>query len=178
MSEQPATQALGSTTVVFGWVEETQVQQVLHASDGFQLMLGICVAGFGGAAAGVVALAAGALHPIALYLILCVFGTATLLAGAFAGREFARYRKVRAQLAAATAKVPVPVLLVTPGQPSFSVGGYGVAASTQVFQGLPVQQGSTRGPGAESATEGSLAPEGNDEGDSDQEGTGQPVGDT
>jgi hypothetical protein len=38
MTEQPAsqstTQALGSTTVVFGWVEESRVQEVLHASGG------------------------------------------------------------------------------------------------------------------------------------------------
>ena len=55
MTEQPAsqstTQTLGSTTVVFGWVEESRVQEVLHASDGFQTLLGVTLAGVGGAVA-------------------------------------------------------------------------------------------------------------------------------
>jgi len=154
MSDQPATGTLGSTTVVFGWVEENQVQQMLHASDGFQLMLGISLAGFGGLAAGLVALAAGALHPIALYLILCVLGTATLLVGGFAKREYARYRAVRSQLTAATARVPVPVLLVTPGQPSFTVGGQAVGGSAQLVPGLqPVQPSDTPDPDTSATAE-------------------------
>jgi hypothetical protein len=127
MTEQPAsqstTQALGGTTVVFGWVEEARVQEVLHASDGFQALLAITLAGVGGAAAAGVTLAAGVTHPVTLYLILAVAVTITVIAGLFGAREYRRYRKVRQSLGAVTAKVPVPVLLVTPGSPSFTVGG-------------------------------------------------------
>lgn len=127
MTEQPAsqstTQALGSTTVVFGWVEESRVQEVLHASDGFQTLLGVTLAGVGGAVAAGVTLAAGVTHPVTLYLILAVAVTITVVVGLFGAREYLRYREVRQNLGAATAKVPVPVLLVTPGSPSFTVGG-------------------------------------------------------
>jgi hypothetical protein len=91
----------------------------------------------------VVALTAGAVHPIALYLLLCVLGTATVIAGAFAGREFDRYRKVRRRLAAATVRVPVPVLLTTPGPPSFTVGGQVVGGHTQIVQDVPPVQTDT-----------------------------------
>ncbi len=127
MTEQPAsqttTQALGSTTVVFGWVEESRVQEVLHASDGFQTLLGITFAGVGGTVAALVTLAAGVPHPVTLYLILAVTVTITVVAGLFGAREYLRYRDVRRSLGATTARVPVPVLLVTPGSPSFTVGG-------------------------------------------------------
>jgi hypothetical protein len=127
MQEQPAnqttTQALGSTTVVFGWVEESRVQEVLHASDGFQTLLGVTLAGAGGIVAALVTLAAGVPHPGTLYLILAVTVTIVVVAGLFGLREYLRYRKVRRSLGAATAQVPVPVLLVTPGVPSFAVGG-------------------------------------------------------
>lgn len=128
MTEQPpasltATQALGSTTVVFGWVEESRVEEVLHASDGFQALLGITLAGAGGMVAALVTLAAAVQHPVTLYLILAVTVTITLVAGGFGAREYFRYRKVRRSLGAAAARVPVPVLLVTPGSPSFTVGG-------------------------------------------------------
>ena len=127
MTERPpaqsTSQTLGGTTVVFGWVEEARVQEVLHASDGFQALLAITLAGVGGAAAAAVTLAAGVTHPVTLYLILAVAITITLVAGLFGAREYVRYRGVRRRLGAATAKVPVPVLLVTPGAPSFTVGG-------------------------------------------------------
>lgn len=127
MTEQPAsqstTQALGGTTVVFGWVEEAKVQELLHASDGFQALLAVTLAGVGAAAAAGVTLAAGVTHPVTLYLILAVAVTITVIAGLFGGREYRRYREVRQSLGAATVRVPVPVLLVTPGAPSFTVGG-------------------------------------------------------
>ena len=127
MTEQPAsqstTQTLGSTTVVFGWVEESRVQEVLHASDGFQTLLGVTLAGVGGAVAALVTLAAGVTHPVTLYLILAVTVTIAVVVGLFGAGEYLRYRKVRQNLGAATAKVPVPILLVTPGSPSFTVGG-------------------------------------------------------
>lgn len=169
MTEQSTTQALGSTTVVFGWVEEAWVQQVLHASDGFQLLLAITLAGFGGAVADGVALVAGALHPIGLYLILCGLLVGTGLAGVMMVREYNRYRKVRRQLLAATARMPVSVWLVTPGpaSPSFTVGGQeqvgqnlgltqpGTTLSSQM--GLPVADSETRVPDhpAEGGVEGS-----------------------
>jgi len=127
MTEQPASQstthALGGTTVVFGWVEEARVQEVLHASDGFQALLAITLAGVGGGAAAGVTLAAGVTHPVTLYLILAVTVTITVVAGLFGAREYLRYRKVRQSLGAVTARVPVPIFLVTPGAPSFTVGG-------------------------------------------------------
>jgi hypothetical protein len=127
MTEQPVpqstTQALGGTTVVFGWVEEARVQEVLHASDGFQALLAITLAGVGGDVAAAVTLAAGVTHPFTLYLILAVTVTITVIAGLFGAREYRRYHEVRQSLGAATARVPVPVLLVTPGPPSFTVGG-------------------------------------------------------
>lgn len=123
--------ALGGTTVVFAWVEESRVQQVLHASDDFQLMLAITLTGFGGCAAALIALAAGALHPMALYLILSALAAVTLLAGGFAWREFVRCRQVRSQLAAGTVRVPVPVLLVMTESPSFTLGGHGPVGSSE-----------------------------------------------
>jgi hypothetical protein len=127
MVEQPVpqstTHALGGTTVVFGWVEEARVQEVLHASDGFQMLLAVTLAGAGAAAASGVTLAAGVTHPGTLYLILAVAVTITVVIGAFCAREYLRYRSVRRTLGAVTARVPVPVLLVTPGTPSFTVGG-------------------------------------------------------
>jgi hypothetical protein len=122
MTGQP-TQTLGSTTVVFGWVEESRVHEVLHASDGFQVLLAISLAGIGASVAAAVALAAGALHPIAMYLILCGLAAGTTVPAVMTVREYRRYSRVRAQLATATARVPVPVLLVTPGPPTFTVGG-------------------------------------------------------
>jgi hypothetical protein len=136
MTEPSTTQALGSTTVVFGWVEEARVQEVLHASDGFQVLLAITLAGLGGSASAEIALGAGALHPIAIYLIPCALLASSAVAGTMMVREFRRYRRVRSQLMAATAKVPVPVLLVTPGSPSFTVGGYGHAGSGPIVQNL------------------------------------------
>ncbi len=140
MTEQPpsqsTTQALGGTTVVFGWVEETRVQEVLHASDGFQTLLAITLAGVGGAVAASVTLAAGVTHPFTLYLILAVAVTIAVVAGGFGVREYLRYRKVRRSLGAATARVPVPVLLVAPGSPSFTVGGqhpFAVGGQQQAF---------------------------------------------
>ncbi len=121
--EGPASQTLGGTTVVFGWVEESRVQEVLHASDGFQVLLAISLAGIGASVAAAVALAAGALHPIAMYLILSGLIAGTTIPAIMAVREYRRYRKVRAQLSQATAHVPVPVFLVTPGTPTFTVGG-------------------------------------------------------
>jgi hypothetical protein len=114
---------LGSTTVVFGWVEESLVKEALHASDGFQMLLAITLAGLGASAAVAVALAAGALHPIAMYLILCAVLAGTVIPAVMAVREYRRYRQVRARLLAGTAHVPVPVMLVTPGAPTFTVGG-------------------------------------------------------
>jgi hypothetical protein len=123
MTGDPTTRTLGSTTVVFGWVEESRVQEVLHASDGFQVLLAISLAGLGASVAAAVALAAGALHPIAMYLILCGLVAGTAIPAIMTVREYRRYRQVRARLSAATAQVPVPVLLVTPGAPTFTVGG-------------------------------------------------------
>jgi hypothetical protein len=122
-ASQSTTQALGGTTVVFGWVEEAKVQELLHASDGFQALLAVTLAGVGAAAAAGVTLAAGVTHPVTLYLILAVAVTITVIAGLFGAREYRRYREVRQSLGAATVRVPVPVLLVTPGPPSFTVGG-------------------------------------------------------
>jgi hypothetical protein len=155
MTEQPVsqstTQALGGTTVVFGWVEEARVQEVLHASDGFQALLAITLAGVGGAVAAGVTLVAGVTHPFTLYLILAVAVTITVIAGLFGAREYLRYRKVRQSLGAATARVPVPVLLVTPGSPSFTVGwtaalrGRGPAASLRfTYRGSPCIRGDCR----------------------------------
>lgn len=123
MNEQSTTQTLGGTTVVFGWIEEARVEQVLHASDGFQLLLGISLAGLGGVIACAVGLGAGALHPIGLYIVLAGLLVATVITGALAGREFKRYHSARKELRSVTARVPVPVVLVTPGSPSFTVGG-------------------------------------------------------
>lgn len=123
MTSESSTRALGSTTVVFGWVEESLVQEILHASDGFQVLLAVTLAGIGASVAVVVALAAGALHPIAMYLILSAVLTGTALAAAVTIREYRRYRRVRSRLLDRTAHVPVPVLLTTPGAPTFTVGG-------------------------------------------------------
>ena len=99
------------------------MQEVLHASDGFQVLLAISLAGLGASIAAAVALAAGALHPIAMYLILCGLLAGTLIPAIMTIREYGRYRAVRARLLAGTVQVPVPVLVVTPGAPSFTVGG-------------------------------------------------------
>ena len=50
-----------------------------YASDGFQALLAITLAGVGGAAAAGVTLAAGVTHPVTLYLILAVTVTITVV---------------------------------------------------------------------------------------------------
>lgn len=129
MTQESATRTLGSTTIVFGWVEKSRVEEVLHASDGFQVLLAITLAGLGASAAAGLALAAGALHPIAMYLILCALLAGTAIPAIMTVREYRRYSKVRERLVAGTVQVPVPMMLVTPGPPTFTVGGQGTVAT-------------------------------------------------
>ncbi len=166
MTGEPTTRALGSTTVVFGWVEESRVQEVLHASDGFQVLLAITLAGLGASVAAAVALAAGALHPIAMYLILCGLLAGTAIPAVMTIREYRRYRRVRTGLLAGTAQVPVPVLLVTPGAPSFTVGGQSIVTgltpqgpvySAPSVAGTKGTDSASAGVGGE-ATRGELGP--------------------
>jgi hypothetical protein len=123
VTQGSSTRTLGSTTIVFGWVEKSHVDEMLHASDGFQLLLAITLAGLGASAAAGVALVAGALHPIAMYLVLCALLAGTAIPAIMTIREYRRYRAVRERLTAGTVQVPVPMMLVTPGVPTFSVGG-------------------------------------------------------
>lgn len=153
MTGESSTRTLGSTTVVFGWVEESLVQEVLHASDGFQVLLAITLAGLGASVAVVVALAAGALHPIAMYLILSAVLTGTAISAIMTVREYLRYRQVRSRLLAGTAHVPVPVLLMTPGAPTFTVGGQspviGMTPETSVTATAPSSDASLTDTGDE-----------------------------
>jgi hypothetical protein len=129
VTQESVTRTLGSTTIVFGWVEKSHVEEVLHASDGFQQLLAVTLAGLGASVAAGVALAAGALHPIAMYLILCALLAGSAIPAIMTFREYRRYRKVRERLVAGTMQVPVPMTLVTPGQPTFSVGGQGTVTA-------------------------------------------------
>jgi hypothetical protein len=126
------TQALGATTVIFRWVEESKVQQLMHASDGFQQMLALTVAGTGASVTAVVTLAAGAQHPLALYVLLSGLGAATVLAGGFTWRGFLRCRRLRSQLTVGAVTVPVPVLLVTPGRRRSPRAGGGLPTPLRV----------------------------------------------
>jgi hypothetical protein len=136
MTEQPTTRTLGNTTVVLRWVERDRAEQVIHASDGFQILLAITLAAAGAEAAAVVALATGLLHPIPMYLIVCGLGVATVVLGIVTFRDYTRLRKIRAQLDAATVQVPIPLTLATPAAaPTFTSYGLGQASPAQI-QGI------------------------------------------
>jgi hypothetical protein len=122
MSDQSSTQALGHTTVVLRWVERPRVEEFLHASDGFQVLLAFTLAAAGASLSCSIVIAAGVLHPIGMYLFLCGLIVGTLVLGALVMREFRRVQRVRKGLDSATVEVPVPLSLVTPGAaPTFSV---------------------------------------------------------
>jgi hypothetical protein len=136
--DQFTTTELGKTTFVFGYVEESLVQEFLHASDGFQFLLAISLTGAGASADAFVALGAGALHPVAMYLSLCGLLAVTAVTGGMTVREYLRTRRVRSRLSAATVRVPVPLMLVTPGSPSFTmaVSAVGGKSEGEIAQGL------------------------------------------
>jgi hypothetical protein len=128
VTQDTGTRTVGSATKVFGWVEKSQVEEFLHASDGFQLLLAITLAGIGATAAAVVALAAGALHPIAMYLLLCALLAGTAVPAIMTIREYRRYKQVRARLTTETVQMPVPMMLTisgppNSGPPTFYLGG-------------------------------------------------------
>jgi hypothetical protein len=87
MSEPTSTGSGTSNTLAIGWVREEHVEALVHASDDFNLLLAIALAFLGAAVAAAVALAAGALHPLLLYLIVAGAGGIGGFAGLLANRE-------------------------------------------------------------------------------------------
>jgi len=74
------------------------VDALVHASDNFNLLVAITLALLAAAAAAGIALGAGALHPLWIYLILAACGSCTVFGAVMALRENRIVRRVRAQL--------------------------------------------------------------------------------
>jgi hypothetical protein len=93
---QPVTTGAGSTTTfVIRWVQEMQVDALVHATDNFNLLLSIMLGFLAAAAAAGIALGAGALHPVLIYLILIGCGGCAALAGFLTWREHGNVCEVR-----------------------------------------------------------------------------------
>jgi hypothetical protein len=111
MSQQVTTGAGSTTTFVIRWVQEMQVDALVNATDNFNLLLTITLAFLAAAAAAGIALGAGALHPVLIYLILAGCGGCAALAGVLTWRENTNVREARVKIRAATTEYHVPFTL-------------------------------------------------------------------
>jgi hypothetical protein len=128
MSE-PVTSGNSSTTsFVIRWVQEIQVNALVHASDNFNVLIGAALALLAAAVAAAIALGAGALHPVVVYVVLgaCVFGA--LITGGLSRREYLNVRRIRSEIRAATTEYRVPFTLTTgtSAVPAVTIGAAGI----------------------------------------------------
>jgi hypothetical protein len=133
MNQQVTTGAGSTTTFVIRWVQEMQVDALVHATDNFNLQLSIALAFLAAAAAAGIALGAGALHPVLIYIILAACGGCAALAGALTWREHGNVRDARTKIRAATTEYHVPFTLSTgaSASPTVTIGDDTPTASAQ-----------------------------------------------
>lgn len=108
MNQQPTTGTGSSDMLVMKWVKETQVEALVHASDNFNLLVAIALGFLAAAAAAGIALGAGALHPLVIYLILTGCASCGLFAGIMALRENRNVKTVRRKLREETENYYIP----------------------------------------------------------------------
>jgi hypothetical protein len=104
------------------------------------VLLAVTLAGLGASVAAGVALAAEALHPIAMYLILSALLAGATIPAIMMVREYRRCSNVRKRLLAGTIQMPVPMMLVTSGAPTFTVGGQGTVTTVTGANSIVQQQ--------------------------------------
>ena len=111
----------GGGTIRHRTVDRAVVDQMIHASDKFQVYLAIEV-GLLGAVAGVaITLTAGVTHPTGLYSALGIGGTLSILMGILTGLEWVAVRKQRALLDEASSELSFTVTVgESPATPSAS----------------------------------------------------------
>ena len=84
------------------FVKESQVQMLVHASDTFNLLVAITLGLLAAAAAAGIALGAGAVHPLVIYLILAACGSCGVFSGFMAFQENKVVDRTRTKLAEGT----------------------------------------------------------------------------
>lgn len=137
MNQQATTGTGSSDMFVMKWVKETQVEALVHASDNFNLLVAIALGFLAAAAAAAagIALGAGALHPLIIYLILTGCASCGLFASIMALRENGNVKTVRRTLREETESYYVPSPFkqfnLSTGaneSPSLTVGRTGISA--------------------------------------------------
>lgn len=114
------------------WVQETRVEALVHTSDNFNVLVAVTLAFLAAVAAAGVALGAGALHPLVIYLILAGCGSCAVFGGIMAFRESKVVHRTRAMLREETQSYYVPSPFtqfnLTAGanvSPSVTLGAFG-----------------------------------------------------
>jgi hypothetical protein len=90
------------------WVPEAEVEALVHASDNFNVLLAITLAFGAGLVAAAVALGAGAVHPVVIYIILGACGGCSVFGGFMVWRERNTVQRVRGDLRQATESYYIP----------------------------------------------------------------------
>jgi hypothetical protein len=90
------------------WVPEAEVEALVHASDNFNVLLAVTLSCLAGAIAAAVALGAGALHPVVIYIILGACTGCTMFGGSMLWREKGTVKRVRSELKEATESYYIP----------------------------------------------------------------------
>jgi hypothetical protein len=128
MSEQVTSGGGNTTSFVIRWVQEIQVNALVHASDNFSILVGATLALLAAAVAAAIALGAGALHPVVVYIILGACGFGALITGGLSRREYVNVRSIRAEIKAAITEYHVPFTLTTgtSAVPDVTIGAAGI----------------------------------------------------
>lgn len=95
MNQQTTTGTGTSDMLVMKWVKDTQVGELVDAADDFNVQVALASGLLAASVAAGVALAAGALHPLWLYIILSAGVSCGLYASVMAFRERRKVNKVR-----------------------------------------------------------------------------------
>ncbi len=153
MNEQGTSGSSTTTSFVIRWVQEIQVNALVHASDNFNIFVAIMLALLAAAAAAGIALGAGALHPVVVYIVLGACGLGTVLTGGLSVREYLNVRTIRSEIRAATTEYRVPFTLTTGtgASPAVTLGQAGTALT-------PAPPPPSSGQSSDSATETQVDP--------------------
>jgi hypothetical protein len=117
VTEQVTNGSSNTTPLVIRWTNEIQVNELVHASDNFNILVGATLALLAAAVAAASALGAGAVHPVIIYIILSACGFGGLITGGLSKREYNNVRSVRSEIKASTTEYRIPFTL-TPGTSS------------------------------------------------------------
>lgn len=93
------------------WANENQVNELVHASDNFNVLIGATLALFAAAVAAAITLGAGAVHPVVVYMILSASGFGALITGGLSTREYKNVRNLRSEIKADIAEYYIPLTL-------------------------------------------------------------------